>query len=61
MIITNAQYVSITIDEVATNVGINANIDGVDVHVGIDPLNRHYAEIMRQVKAGTLTIEPADE
>ncbi len=28
--------------------------------VPLDPANRHYAEIMRQVEAGTLTIEEAD-
>ena len=29
--------------------------------VPLDPANRHYAEIMKQVDAGELTIEPADE
>ena len=28
--------------------------------VPLDPANRHYAEILRQVEAGTLTIEEAD-
>jgi len=28
--------------------------------VPLDPANRHYAEILKQVKAGTLTIEDAD-
>ena len=28
--------------------------------VPLDPANRHYAEIMRQVEAGELTIQPAD-
>ena len=28
--------------------------------VPIDPANRHYAEIMRQVDAGELTIEEAE-
>jgi len=31
------------------------------ITVPLDPANRHYAEIMRQVEAGTLTIDPADE
>jgi hypothetical protein len=35
-------------------------IDGVEMYVPIDPANRHYAEIMRQVEAGQLTIEDAD-
>jgi antitoxin (DNA-binding transcriptional repressor) of toxin-antitoxin stability system len=28
--------------------------------VPLDPANRHYAEILRQVEAGELTIEEAD-
>jgi hypothetical protein len=28
--------------------------------VPLDPNNRHYAEILRQVKEGTLTIKDAD-
>ena len=30
------------------------------MQVPIDPANRHYAEIMRQVDAGELTIEDAE-
>ena len=40
---------------------INAVIDGLKHGVPLDPANSHYAEIMRQVDAGELTIEPADE
>ena len=40
--------------------GIEAVIDGVKWSVPLDPDNRHYAEIMRQVKEGTLTIKDAD-
>ena len=40
---------------------IKATIDGTEMSVPLDPANRHYAEIMRQVEAGTLTITPADE
>jgi antitoxin (DNA-binding transcriptional repressor) of toxin-antitoxin stability system len=29
--------------------------------VPLDPANRHYAEIMRQVEAGELTIQDADD
>ena len=36
-----------------------AIVDGVEVHVPNDPSNRHYAEIQKQVAAGTLTIEDA--
>jgi hypothetical protein len=58
MKITNAKYMK----DIATNetAGIAATIDGTDVTVPLDPANRHYAEIQRQVKAGTLTIADAD-
>lgn len=39
---------------------IVAVIDGVKYSVPIAEGNRHYKEIMRQVDAGTLTIEAAD-
>jgi hypothetical protein len=39
---------------------IRATIDGTEMSVPLDPANRHYAEIMRQVEAGTLTIAEAD-
>ena len=35
-------------------------IDGNTICVPLDPANRHYAEILRQVEAGTLTIAAAD-
>lgn len=35
-------------------------IDEVTICVPSDPANRHYAEILRQVEAGTLTIQEAD-
>lgn len=59
MNIINAQYVY----EYGSNTEhghIQATIDGVEMSVPLDPANRHYAEIMRQVEAGKLTIEPAD-
>ena len=37
-----------------------ATIDGEELFVPLDPSNRHYAEILRQVEAGTLTIQEAD-
>ena len=43
------------------NSAIKAIIDGTEISVPLDPANRHYAEIMRQVNAGTLTIEDADQ
>jgi len=56
--ITAAQY---QVDALSgTNSSIQATIDGQELFVPLDPANRHYAEIMRQVEAGTLTIEEAD-
>ena len=57
MNILNAQYVKGMSD---INTCINATIDGTEMSVPLDPNNRHYAEIMRQVKEGTLTIQDAD-
>ena len=56
MTIKNAQYVAFegVIDSV------KATIDGKEVFVPLDPANRHYAEIMRQVAAGELTIQEAE-
>ena len=34
--------------------------DGKQIYVPLDPANRHYAEILKQVKEGTLTIKDAD-
>ena len=36
---------------------IQAVIDGVTMSVPMDPLNRHYKEILRQTKSGKLKIE----
>ena len=58
MDITSAQYVDPDGD--GTNDHIDASIDGTLMHVPLDPANRHYAEIQRQVEAGTLTIQDAD-
>ena len=41
------------------NSSLVATIDGIQMSVPLDPANRHYAEIMRQVEAGTLTIAEA--
>jgi hypothetical protein len=58
MNITSAQYVTSRITN--ENGSITAVIDGVELSVPLSLDNRHYAEIMRQVKAGDLTIEDAD-
>ena len=58
MKITNAQYMKDSEDkEVVT---IRCDIDSITVYVPLNPENRHYAEILRQVKEGTLTIKDAD-
>ena len=57
MNITNAQYYN---DLDGNQDGIKATIDGAEMFVPLDPANRHYAEIMRQVADGTLTIADAD-
>jgi hypothetical protein len=57
MNITSAQY---TTDFEGNNSGIQATIDGQELFVPIDEANRHYAAILRQVEAGTLTIQDAD-
>ena len=58
MNITNAKY---TKDELTdANSLIKATIDGVEMFVPLDTGNRHYAEILKQVEAGTLTIADAD-
>jgi len=59
MNITNAQYMkNFTSKE---NESVKATIDGTVMSVPLDPDNRHYAEILKQVKEGTLTIKDADE
>ena len=58
MNITSAQYKQDTLT--STNECILAVIDGETIAVPLDQSNRHYAEIMRQVEAGTLTIQDAD-
>jgi hypothetical protein len=55
--ITSAQYISDLLSD--TNTTIRVIIDGQEMFVPTDPANRHYAEIMRQVEAGTLVIAEA--
>jgi len=57
MNITLSQY---TTDMDGNNDHIKATIDGQTMSVPMDPDNRHYAEILKQVAAGTLTIAAAD-
>jgi len=55
MNITSAQYMT------AEKNMIKATIDGTEMCVPLDTANRHYAEILKQVQEGTLTIQDADE
>ena len=55
--ITSAEYQT---DYDGNNRSVKAVIDGETLSVPLDPANRHYAEIMRQVEAGELTIADAD-
>jgi len=59
MNISLAQYTESEFNT-GTNTGIKVTIDGIEMFVPLDPSNRHYAEIMRQVEAGELTIADAD-
>ena len=57
MNITSAKYIAPITGEPNT---ILAVIDGYNTSVPMNPANRHFAEILRQVAAGELTIEEAD-
>ena len=59
MTITLAKNIVDPIDNTIVT-AIWATIDGITMSVPLDPANRHYAEIMRQVEAGELTIQEAD-
>ena len=56
MIITSAKYFTESIG----GTGIVATIDGAKWYVPLSLDNAHYAEIMRQVEAGELTIADAE-
>ena len=57
MNITNAKYIN---RQDGTQDSISATIDDLPMTIPLDPTNRHYAEIMRQVAAGELTIADAE-
>ena len=65
MNISAAQYIVNRDDSGAVivgspNIGIQAIIDGTEMSIPLDPANRHYQEIMRQVEAGDLVIQDAE-
>ena len=57
MNITSAQY---TQNLSGNNINVKATIDGQEMFVPMDNNNRHYAEILKQVAEGTLTIKDAE-
>ena len=58
MNITSAQYLADPMS--GNNCSIKATIDGQELFAPLDLANRHYAQIMRQVDAVTLTLADAD-
>ena len=56
MNIESAQYIK----DGDENASITCTIDGVLWSVPLNSDNTHYAEILKQVKEGTLTIKDAD-
>lgn len=61
MTYTDLKYLRDNTSDSADNVGIGVKINGKISFVPLDPTNSDYAEIMRQVEEGELTIAPADE
>ena len=57
MNITSAKYFK---DFNGNNISVTATIDGKLYSVPMDTGNRHYAEILKQVADGDITIEAAD-
>ena len=60
MDIKTAQYHKNEITEENTSVLVTLNNSDAEMSVPMDVANSDYAEIMRQVAAGTLTIKDAD-
>mgnify|MGYP006450343703 CR=1 FL=1 len=63
MNITDAQYFKETDEDgnlIGENSGIKATIDNIVWFIPLNSDNTYYAEIMRQVEAGELTIADAD-
>jgi len=58
MNIEEAIYIKDPLDN--KNVNVKITIDGVVMFVPMVETNRHYAEILKQVQEGTLTIQDAN-
>ena len=56
MVISNPKYFATD----GNNDTVQVTIDGQEMSVPMDPVNRHYAEILKQVADGTITIAAAD-
>ena len=57
MNITDAQYKK----DIDGNINsVTATINGRVWSIPLEPANRHYAEILRQIKEGTLTVKDAE-
>jgi hypothetical protein len=56
MEISNAKYY----EENGEKVCVTCALNGKNTAIPINPNNRHYAEILEQVKEGTLKIAEAD-
>ena len=59
MVIENAKYQNAD-SFINENTSVLATIDGVVMSVPMDTGNRHYAEILKQVADGDITIADAD-
>ena len=60
MEIKNAQYIIDNVSDSTDNIAVIATIDGTSCTVPLDPANRHYAEIMKQVEEGKFKIKDAE-
>ena len=61
MIIQNAKYVKAPLNNPDNkNTAIKATIDGVESWIPMDEANTDYAEILKLIAEGSLTIEDAD-
>lgn len=56
--ITSAQYLADPLNDGDSSIIIM--VDGKTLYIPLDPANRDYAEILRQVEAGTLVIQEAN-
>ena len=60
MNIESAQYEADSFANPVVNSAVRATIDGKEFLIPLDPANTHYAEILKQVESGDLTIAEAD-